>query len=117
MQVDDINDEMDSNEDIEAQMQKEEEEEYGILGGSNRRIKSAKNMIKTQTSFYFKFFFVVLVIESYYLYNYIIFRLFSSDTRVKGGEMNITSSAEPFYWLALNTQRELYYNPDSLIMG
>jgi hypothetical protein len=35
---------------------------------------------------------------------------------VLGNELNITSAAEPYYWLVLDTQREMYFNPDKLIL-
>lgn len=93
---------MDSNEDMENINNKEEDEDFGLLSGQAKKIKRAKNFIKTDKIFYFKLAFILLIIEAYYSYNYGSEREFASNTRILGNELNITTFSEPFYWYSLN---------------
>jgi ssDNA-specific exonuclease RecJ len=39
-----------------------------------------------------------------------------NKTKVLGNELNITAASEPFYWLNLNIQREMFSNSTKLIL-
>ena len=74
-------------------------------------------MTRTEKKFYFKFLIAVLIIEAYYAYNYSTEKEYEKTSQILAGELNITSKAEPFYWFALNTERELLYNPSKVVLG
>jgi hypothetical protein len=111
-----VNDEIDSNDDLENVYQKDDEDDYGLLSGQNKRSARAKNLTRTEKSFYFKVVLSMLIIEAYYSYCYSSERSYANTTRVLSTEFNITNMAEPFYWFALNTDRELFYNPSKVIL-
>ena len=60
-------------------------------------------MIKTQKTFFLKFFFVVLLVEAYFSHNYTTEYQFVWTTQLLGDELNVTAASEPYYWLMLNT--------------
>ena len=59
---------------------------------------------------------MVCIAEAYYAYNYTIETYFVDDTKHLGNELNVTSSAEPYYWLNVNAEREMLYNTSTKIM-
>lgn len=97
-------------------MQNNEEEDYGLLGGGQRKTKRAKNYTKTSKSFYIKFFIAILIIEAYFSYNYAIEYQYVNKTKILGNQLNITAASEPFYWLNLNIQREMFFNQSRLLL-
>mmetsp|Transcript_42339 Transcript_42339/g.40588 ORF Transcript_42339/g.40588 Transcript_42339/m.40588 type:complete len:439 (-) Transcript_42339:717-2033(-) len=117
IELDDLHDDLESNEDDLVGQIQEEDDEYGGYVVSTRRIKRAKNRIKTQSSFYLRFFVAVLLTEVYYLNNYVSQRLLNTNISKLSEVMNQTSAAEPFYWLMLNTQREMFVDPNKTILG
>lgn len=56
-----------------------------------------------------------MVIHAYYLQNFLLNTQGVTASRVLNGELNVTATTEPFYWFALNTQREMIYNPNRVI--
>eukprot|EP00349_Pseudokeronopsis_sp_Brazil_P010960 CAMPEP_0202978106 /NCGR_PEP_ID=MMETSP1396-20130829/84644_1 /ASSEMBLY_ACC=CAM_ASM_000872 /TAXON_ID= /ORGANISM="Pseudokeronopsis sp., Strain Brazil" /LENGTH=339 /DNA_ID=CAMNT_0049716975 /DNA_START=635 /DNA_END=1654 /DNA_ORIENTATION=- len=116
LETDDIHNDMDSNEDIEGNILEDGEEDSHYVG-SSRRIKRAKNTTRTQSSFYLKFFVAVATIEAYYLSNYCQSRLFSESTLHLKEVANVTTVAEPFYWLMLNSQREMLVHRNRQVLG
>ena len=57
----------------------------------------------------------MLVIEIYYFAVYFSGESFINKANKLAGEMNLTASVEPYFWLALNIQRELMANPSKPI--
>jgi hypothetical protein len=55
LQAEEGNDDIDSNEDIENNMQEDEDDEYNLLSGAGKRIKKAKGKTKTDLKFFLKF--------------------------------------------------------------
>src|SRR5690606_22682921 len=104
------NEDIDSNEEIENTIANEEEDEYGLLSGTGKRIKKAKGRTKIDKTFFLKFFLSLLCIHSYYLANYLLEKDAIDTIKVLNDELNVTASTEQFYWFALNTQREMYNN-------
>lgn len=117
LEIEDANEEIDSNEDMDGVNDKDEQEDFSLLGGQSKKIKRAKNFIKTNKMFYIKLVIALLSVEAYYLQNYVIEVQFASNTKVLVNELNITSISEPFFWEAINIQRELYFNANRTIQG
>lgn len=116
MQAEEGSDEIESNQDMEEALPAEEDaDEYGLVSGSNQRMKKAKGNTKTESGFFFKFFVALCVIFAYYLQNYLLNTDAANAAKIMSNELNSTSITEPFYWFALNTQREMLYNKDRVI--
>jgi len=61
------NDDIDSNEDIENNMQNDDDDEYNLLSGTGRKQKKAKGRTRTDKKFFLKFIIALLFIMAYYL--------------------------------------------------
>eukprot|EP00347_Sterkiella_histriomuscorum_P000937 403373955 len=110
LQTEEGNDDIDSNEDIENNLANDEDDEYTLLSGTGKRMKKAKGRTKTDKNFFFKFFMALLCIQAYYLQNYFLQNDAVDTTQILNSELNVTASIEPFFWFALNTQREMFFN-------
>ena len=58
---------IDSNQELEAMHLNQEEDEYNLLSGTGKRMKKYKNRTKTDYKFFLKFIIVLLCIHAYYL--------------------------------------------------
>ena len=86
-----------------------------MLSGSGKRVKKAKGKTKTDKQFFFKFFIALLFIHAYYLQNFILNTQAVNAAQTLAQGLNVTAITEPFYWFALNTQREMLYNSSRVI--
>lgn len=80
-------------------------------------MKRSKGKTKTDKGFFLKFVIALLCIQAYYLSNYLLLKKTIKTTQILGTELNVTCVTEPFYWFALNTQREMFYNPTNKILN
>lgn len=87
-----------------------------MSGGSSSRTKKSKGNTKTESGFYFKFFVALLIIQAYYLQNFLLNTDAAKAAEVYNSELNVTAMSEPFYWFSLNSMRELVANKDRVIM-
>lgn len=117
MQTEEGNDEIDSNEDIENNFQNEDDDEYNLLSGTGKKMKRSKGKTKTDKAFFLKFIIALLLIQSYYLANFLTFKSSINTIQILGNELNITCVTEPFYWFALNIQREMFFNANTSILN
>jgi hypothetical protein len=117
VQAEENQDEVESNQDMEEQIAIEnEEDDYVLLGQSGQRKKIAKGRTTTSWGFYFKISIELIIILAYFLQNFLLNTDAAEAAIILGKELNQTCKAEPFYWFALNTQRELLNNPDKAII-
>lgn len=103
MQTEEGNDEIDSNEDIENNFQNDEDDEYNLLSGTGKKIKRSKGKTKTDKAFFLKFIMALLLIQAYYLANFLLYKKSIKTTQILGSELNVTCYTEPYYWFSLNT--------------
>ena len=110
LQAEEGNDDIDSNEDIENNMQQDEDDEYNLLSGAGKRLKKAKGKTKTDLKFFLKFVVALQFVHAYFLANFVLGRNSVKQTLTLGDVLNVTAFTEPYYWFALNVQREMIYN-------
>jgi hypothetical protein len=79
--------------------------------GRRSRKKKAKNTISNKRMFVIKFIIGMLIIEIYFFANFFTQSAFLETCNILGKELNMTATVEPFFWLSLNSQRELYNDP------
>ncbi|CAD8209105.1 unnamed protein product [Paramecium pentaurelia] len=92
------------------ELEKEEQEELNKTLKSKRKKKKFKNTNKEQRNYIFAFFFVILLIQAYFIFNYFMSDALLSNLAQLVPEINATSRAEGFYRFADNAQRSLYIN-------
>lgn len=80
------------------------------MGTSSKRKKSSQNNTRTEKAFYLKFILCILIVEAYFIYNYVMYVVDKDGVKVLASKFNITTSLEPFYWTTINVQREMLYN-------
>jgi hypothetical protein len=105
------NDEIESEDEIENNMLTDEDDEYSILAGTVKKVKKAKGRTSTDKAFFLKFILVLLCIMAYYLATYLTEKSAVNTSQILTAELNVTCVSEPFYWFALNVQREMIFNP------
>ena len=67
--------------------------------------------MQTNKWFYTKFVLGMFCVFCYYLYNYSEERIYVGTVETLTNELNVTAISEPYYWFALNVQRELFNDP------
>eukprot|EP00347_Sterkiella_histriomuscorum_P005463 403356519 len=104
---DEGNEEIDSNdEELEEMARIDSEEEYSLSKRSKK--KKAKNTIKNNRIFIIKFVIGMMFIEVYFFSLFFTQGTSMKTFEVVNKEMNTTAMIEPYYWLSLNAQREMY---------
>ena len=73
--------------------------------------KKAKNSMQNKKWFVIRFIIGMLIIQIYYFQNYFLSESFIKKCQMVSQEMNLSAQIEPYYWIGLNTQRELFSNP------
>ena len=115
MVQDESNDDINSNDDELEEMaraQAEDEEEYSMSqSGRRTKKKKSKNTISNKRMFVIKFIIGMMIIEIYFFANFFSQSIFLETCNILGKELNMTATVEPFFWLSLNSQRELYNDP------
>ncbi|CAD8125809.1 unnamed protein product [Paramecium sonneborni] len=92
------------------ELEKEELEELNRTLKSKRKKKKFKNTNKDQRNYIFAFFFVILLLQAYFIFNYFISDTLLSNLEQLVPEINATCRAEGFYRFCDNAQRSLYIN-------
>lgn len=72
IQTEEGNEDIDSSEELEANLGAEDEDEYGLLVGGIKRVKKAKGNTRTDKTFFLKFIIAMLCIQAYYLQNFLL---------------------------------------------
>ena len=80
-------------------------------------MKKIKGKTKTDVKFFIKFLIALLIVFGYYLANYLSYLSTITVALNFNTELNNTCVTEPFYWFALNTQRELFWDPTKVVMN
>ena len=80
-------------------------------------MKKMKGKTKTNVKFFIKFVIALLIILAYYLANYLSYIDTIKTALVFNKELNTTCVTEPFYWFTLNTQRELFWDREKVILN
>jgi hypothetical protein len=115
MVQDESNEDINSNDDELEEMaraQAEDEEEYSMSqSGRRSKKKKSKNTISNKRMFVIQFTIGMMIIEIYFFANFFTQSSFLETCNVLGRELNMTANIEPFFWLSLNAQRELYNDP------
>mmetsp|Transcript_20727 Transcript_20727/g.19773 ORF Transcript_20727/g.19773 Transcript_20727/m.19773 type:complete len:271 (+) Transcript_20727:1373-2185(+) len=118
MQAEEANDEIQSNDDMEnVLIQDEDDDEYSLVQGTGKRQKKAKGKTQTDLKFFLKFGVGLLAIMSYYLSNHLLANQAIEQTEILASIINVTAFTEPYYWFALNTQREMMYDPSKPVLN
>lgn len=101
MAAEDGNEDLESNEDIEANLLLEDED-FAMLAREGRQQKQSKGQSKTGLKFFIKTFILLLVISCYYLTNFLLFIGQESLSQDISAELNSTASMQSFYWMLYN---------------
>ena len=59
----------------------------------------------------------LLGIIAYYLSNHLLANQAIEQTEILASIINVTAFTEPYYWFALNTQREMMYDPSKPVLN
>lgn len=78
---------MDSNEDLNDAYNRGEDggtdpDDYSLMSGQAKKSKRAKNNTRTNKFFYVKFVIAILIVETYYSYNYGMMRNYTDMTQM-----------------------------------
>jgi len=82
-----------------------------------KKKKKFKNSSRTPTSFFVKFLLMTILVEAYFLYNYITSRNLLNNIDTTIIELNSTSVSESFYSFANNAERQLFIDDVTTILG
>jgi len=82
-----------------------------------KKKKKFKNSSRTPTSFFVAFFLMTILVEAYFLYNYITSSNLLNNIDTTIVELNSTSISESFYSFANNAERQLLIDSNIDILG
>lgn len=99
------------------ELDKEEQEELNKTLKSKRKKKKFKNTNKDQRNYIFAFVIIILVLQSYFIFNYFMSDQLLANLNQMVPEINATARAESFFRLADNAQRSLYLNRNMTILN
>ncbi|CAD8126295.1 unnamed protein product [Paramecium sonneborni] len=89
-------------------LEKEEQVELNRTLKSKRKKKKFKNTNKEQRNYIFGFFFIMVILQGYFIFNYVMSDILFSNIDQLVVEINATCRAEGFYRFSDNAQRSLY---------
>jgi len=73
-----------------------------------KKRKHFKNSGRSQKAFFFKFIVLAVLIEAYYIYNFVSVDILLGNISEQLIEFNATSTAEPFYSYSSNSLRRIF---------
>jgi len=82
-----------------------------------KKKKKFKNSSRTPTSFFVKFLLMTVIVEAYFLYNYITSSNLLNNIDTTIVELNSTSVSESFYSFANNAERQLFIDSTLKILS
>ncbi|CAD8075781.1 unnamed protein product [Paramecium primaurelia] len=99
------------------ELEKEEQEELNRTLKSKKKKKKFKNTNKDQRNYIFAFFLIILILQTYFIFNYFISDILLSNLAQLVPEINATCRAESFYRFVDNAERSLYLNRNMTLLN